>query len=126
MKRLQASYCLHKVVPNLLFSKFLARFLLLFDGLKQVTSISNLHDDAEAAILRIKESIFVANDIWMIDTGQNTNFIKGVLLLFLRELAHLYFLKSVSIVVAYSLDLVDGAESTIAKFFFDKEVLHFL
>ena len=84
-----------------------------------------LHDDAEFASLVLEESIFVSDDIGMLDRSKNSDFIKSILLLFLGEFADLYLLHGINIVIGEPLNLIDLTKCSRAKFFDNLEVRDF-
>ena len=49
--------------------------------LQKITSVCKLHYDTQRLSCLFKESLLVADDIWVLDGCENTNFIKGVLFL---------------------------------------------
>ena len=49
--------------------------------LKNVTFFAELCDDAQASACLLYESFSILNDIWMLDTGQNPDFIYSILFL---------------------------------------------
>ena len=80
MKGFQSSHNLDKVVPDLFLSELGPLLLVLLDGLQQISTVRELHDDAEAPFLVLKEGLLVADDVWMVDGSENSNFIDGILL----------------------------------------------
>lgn len=63
----EASHDLNEVMPNLFFSEFGSVFLCLLDHLQEVAIVSALHNDAEISGGVFKETIFVTNNIWMLN-----------------------------------------------------------
>lgn len=67
MKSLQSPDNLNKVVPDLFLSELGLLLFVLLDCLQQVSTVRELHDDAEASFLVLEESLLVADDVWMVD-----------------------------------------------------------
>ena len=67
------------------------------------------HDDAEDVNVVVEEGLFVGNDGWWLDGGENSDFVECVFLLFDRELIHFNFFQGVDEVIASPLYLVDSA-----------------
>ena len=99
MQCLEAPYDLDKVVPNLLFGEELAISLFLSDNLQNVAAVCVLHYYAQTVSGIFEESLFVSNNVWMVDTCQDAHFVQGVLLFFAAELLHLYFFHCVNCIV---------------------------
>lgn len=49
--------------------------------LQKITSVCKLHYDTQRLSCLFNESLLVADDIWVLDGCENTNFIKCVLFL---------------------------------------------
>lgn len=67
--------CLDEQMPDLFFCVFALVLLVGFDGLEQVTAVTDFHDDAQVACLWAEERLFVTDHIWVLDGGQNSYFI---------------------------------------------------
>jgi len=71
----ESSDGLNKEVPYLFLSVFCLVFLVFLDGLQEITIVTDLHDDTQVAWLTLKECLLVTDDIWVVDRGQNSDFI---------------------------------------------------
>lgn len=67
MEGLKASHNLYEIVPDLLLIHLGSVLLVLLDHLEQVAVVSVFHDDAEVAGGRLKESVFVPNNVRMLN-----------------------------------------------------------
>lgn len=114
MERLETSNDLDKKVPDLLLCEVGVSFLVIVDQHEKVTAISILHDQAKTVSRVFKEGLLVANDVWMVDRGQNTHLIQSILLLFGREFAHFDFFHCVDGPIGLTFDAVHLAKGTLA------------
>lgn len=67
MKCLETSDDLNEVVPDLFLSELGPPLLVLLDRLQEIATISQLHDDAQAALLVLEEGLLVADNVWVVD-----------------------------------------------------------
>lgn len=80
MQCLESPDNLNEVMPDLFFSEFGLLFLVVFDSLEQISTVSQLHDNAETTLLVFEESLFVSDNIRMIDGCQYPDLVDCVLL----------------------------------------------
>ena len=92
VKRLKAFNDLNKYTPYLLFLNILLQLLLFGDSLIQITIVNIFHNNAEAAPSIIDKRFLIRADAIVLNTCKNSDFVQGILLFFVRELAHLDFL----------------------------------
>jgi len=100
---LQSPEHLDENVPDLLLSEVGICLLVGVDHLEQVTTVCVLHDDAERVAGVLEEGFLVANHIWVLDRGQNSNFIESVFLFLGRKFAQFDFLHGVDFAVRFPL-----------------------
>lgn len=81
MQGFEAANNLNKIVPYCFFCELGSAFFMFLDSLQQVSSVGQLHDDAKASFLVLKEGLFVSDNVWVVDRGENSDFVDGVLLL---------------------------------------------
>ena len=62
----------------------------------------------------VEKSFTIRYDVGVVKTGQNADFVKGVLLFFARQFLHFHFFESINFAVLLSLDLEDTAVCAIA------------
>ena len=83
---LQAAGHVDEGVPDFSLLE-LCRILLVFrDPVEEVAAICVVHDYTEAACVLVEESLLVGNNVWRLNRRKNSNLIKCVFLLFLRQL----------------------------------------
>ena len=110
VERLEASYNLDEVMPDLLFCEQLPVSLFRSDNLQDVTAISVLHHNAQAVGLILEKSFFVTNYIRVIDACEDSDFVECVFFFFATELLHLHFFHGVNCVVGLANHLVNFAK----------------
>ena len=76
-------------------------------------------------ILRIREglpkrvalykSVFVPDDVRAFDWGKDSDFVEGILLLFVGEIGHFDFLESIDLRIDDSLDFVDARVGSFSE-----------
>jgi hypothetical protein len=57
---------------------------VLPDQLQQIPALRQVHHDAQTPGLRVVKRILVTDYVRILDRGQNTDLVQGILLLFLR------------------------------------------
>lgn len=62
--------------------------LAVVDFRLQVTSICELHHDAECLGCLFDEGLLVAGDVWVVDGGKDPHFVNRIIFLLLRQLGH--------------------------------------
>ena len=93
VQSLEAHYHLRYNWDYLVTSKWCSLSYMFCDFLGQITAICIFHDEAESLGRLIYEGFFVLNNIWVLNTGKETNFVESVLLLFLAKWKHFYLQK---------------------------------
>ena len=71
----ESPHGLNEEMPDLLLGVLCLVFLVFLDSLEQITVVTDFHDYAEVARLILKEGLLVANDIWMVDGSENSDFV---------------------------------------------------
>jgi hypothetical protein len=87
MQRLQPDDHLIEYAPNLLLLHVLVPFFEVVNFGLQVAPVRELHHYAQCLCAFLKESLFVAYDIRVLNGCEDSHLVQGVLLLFLAELA---------------------------------------
>jgi len=105
VESVEATDDLNEDVPDLLLLEVGLSLLIVTDLLKYVAVISILHDQAQSRTRFVNKGIFISNDVGVVNRGQNSHFVQRILLLFVREVQHLNFLKGVYLWVFLTLDL---------------------
>lgn len=68
-------------MPYLFFGEFGPAFFVFFNCLQQVSAVGQLHDDAQASFLVLKEGLLVSDNVWVVNRSENSYFVDGILLL---------------------------------------------
>ncbi len=114
MEHIERPNHLYKDRPDLLLVKLLVGLLLLNNFLVKVGVICEVHDEAQALSLVLKEGLFVPDDGFVLDRGQNADFVERIFFFFVGQLAHLYLFQCVDDTVAHAFDLKDFRVSPLA------------
>lgn len=88
VKGLESADGLHEVGPALLFGDGGAGLLTLFNFVEEVAPVSVLHDDAEGGGGVLEKGFLVADDVLLLDGGEDAHLVEGVLLLFFGKFSH--------------------------------------
>ena len=82
--------------------------LAFADFLKDITIVSELHNDAERARRLIKECMFIGCDEGILDRCEDTNFVQGVFLFPIGQVLYLDFLEGIDLVIFDPFNLIDA------------------
>ena len=103
----QAPNNLDEDIPDLLLLNVGLPLLIVADFLEDVSVVRILHDQTQARSRLINEGITVGNDVRVLDRGEDSDFIEGILLFFLREREHFDVLQCICFGVVLAPDLED-------------------
>lgn len=81
----------------------------------EVTVVGVLHDDAQRLVLLLHEHILVGYDIWMFDTGQDSDFVNSIRTLLLGQNVYPDLLQGVVETISMAADMVDARVGTRAE-----------
>mgnify|MGYP001592254353 CR=1 FL=1 len=87
MNMLDCQCHLNEPIQKQIFRDQLSNFLLVLDLFVHVASICVVHNDAEE--LLIHERLSVSDNVGVSHCLQNSNFVQGILLLFLLHIANI-------------------------------------
>jgi len=104
---------LNEVVPDLVLSHLLSSALFSIDQLEHITSIRVLHDDAKTVGRILKKGFLVPNHVGVIDWGENSHFVEGILFLFATQFLQFNFFHSVCRIVRLTQHQVYLAEGAL-------------
>lgn len=93
------------------------------DESHEISTLRELHDDAEIAGEIVVEGLLEFNNEFIVERGQNPDFVEGVFFLFLLHAGDADLLECVDLVVFLAADLVDLPEGPLADLLHDFEVL---
>ncbi len=110
--------------PDFLLGDELLSFSVWVDERAEVAALCEFGDHAEGAGDIFVEGFFVGNDVRIVDAGKNSNFIKSVGDLALIGIWNFDFFECVDFGIFFSLDFVDGSESSFTDFGNDFELIH--
>lgn len=132
VQNLQALDHLDEDSPNIVFFHVCLLFLVPHYALVEVTIVCELHHNTRQKIRRAKwcdvvveclpkrlgglvdKCLIIGTDVFVLDACEDANFVQSVLLLFRRQLLHLYFLQCVNLIVCKSPHLVDATVCSFA------------
>lgn len=119
---MKSSAYLVKYRPYFLLFERVFFFLSVCDLSENVTVVCVFYDNVKT--ISLKKSLFVRNNIRVVDRCEDSDFVEGVLLLLGWQVFHFDLFQSVELVVKFSPDFVHWRISALAKFFQKLEVLH--
>lgn len=97
MEGLESLCHMNENSPDLLLCECLVIFLVLDDLLVQVAIISVFHDhtslifDLPEAIV-FDEGLLITDNVWVVNRGQDADFVESILLFFFGQSAQFHFL----------------------------------
>ena len=107
MERFQSENHLDSPAPDLVFFDVGFFFDITGDVSKDITTFSEFLDDAEALTCLIIEGFFVADQVGVLERGQNSDFIYRVDAFSFCKSIHLNFFHSVDLLIGFSCDSID-------------------
>ena len=81
--------------------------LIAMDEMGQISPFQKLSNDAEGLSEFIVERILVGNNLWILDAGEDANFIEAVGQFLFRKVHDLHFLHSIVESILLSVYLID-------------------
>ena len=87
---------------------------MLYNLLVQITVVQEIHHYAQARSLILEKGFLVPNDTSVGEGRQYADFVQSVFFFFHAQLAHLHFLESVDLHIAFALHFVYFRVSAIA------------
>ena len=123
MQRLESTGDIGEGLPDLVLLNSSPCLGIGGDESHEISPLGELHDDTEVAGEVVIESLLEFNDEVIVEGGQNTDLIEGVLFLLLFHANHAHFLQRVDFVIFLATHLVDLSEGSLADLLHDLEVL---
>ena len=101
-------------LPNLVLPDPGLCLEILVDDAHEVASLRELKHDAEIARPIVVEGLLEADDVLVVERGEDSYLVEGVFFLLLLHARHLHLLQRVDLVIEFSAHLVHLAERALA------------
>ena len=103
---LESTHDLDEQVPDLRLWKHSFVCLMLHDLLVQITIVRIFHHNAKRIVVFVYENLFVGDDIGVVDTCKNSDFIDSIWSFFLAEVVNSDFFQRVKFLIGLSLHMI--------------------
>jgi hypothetical protein len=110
--------------PDFLLGDELLSFSVCVDEGAEIATFCKFGNHAERASDFFVEGFFVGDNVRIVDAGQNSNLIESVGDFTLIGVGDFDFFEGVKFGIFFSLDFVDGSESSFTDFGNDFELIH--
>ena len=126
MESLESVQHLNGHFPDLAFRDHLLALLEILDVSGKVPSSCKLSDEQETVRGIVVDGVFVADNVGIVDGCQYSDFVEGVLHVFVTATGQFDLLHGVDLSVFFPFDLIDNSEGSFADLANSFEILHFV
>lgn len=83
MQRFESLQNINNGSPDIILGHPCMRFDMVIDHFHEVATFRIFHNNTETIGWRIKESLFELDDVLVVEGGENSNLVEGILFLFI-------------------------------------------